>query len=266
MALNIKLLYGTKANLPAKKDGQLLFTTDEGAIYLDINGLRVNLYEALIAAAKTAGTDAQADVDALGAKVGTVADNKTVVEMINDVKALITGDGENEGDQSLAQKVAANAANIKVNTDAIAVLNGDATTTGSVAKQVADAVAQIVNGAPEAYDTLKELSDWLSSHETTAAGMNSQITANKNDIADLKAALGVTPPAEGEDPAPITSVEDTVQAAIDKLDVTDTAVDGEYVSSVSQTDGKITVTRKTLPSLDGLSWGTFESASGESTP
>lgn len=29
--------------------------------------------------------------------------------------------------------------------------------------------------------------------------------------------------------------------------VTDTAVDGEYVSSVSQTNGKITVSRKTLP-------------------
>lgn len=29
--------------------------------------------------------------------------------------------------------------------------------------------------------------------------------------------------------------------------VTDTAIDGEYVSSVSQTNGKITVSRKTLP-------------------
>ncbi|MFR7913775.1 hypothetical protein [Eubacterium ramulus] len=33
-------------------------------------------------------------------------------------------------------------------------------------KRVADAVAAIVNEAPEAYDTLKEISDWISGHET----------------------------------------------------------------------------------------------------
>lgn len=264
MALNIKLLYGKKESLPAQKDGQLLFTTDEGAIYLDINGARINLYELLIGEAKTAGTDAQKDVDALTAKVGEVADNKTVIEMINDVKALITGDGEDEGDQSLAQKVAANAANIKVNTDAIAVLNGDATTAGSVAKQVADAVAAIVNDAPEAFDTLKEISDWLSSHETSAAAMNTQITANKTDIAALKTALGVTEGEDGEE-TPIVNVEDAIKTAIDALDVEDTAATDEYVAAVSQTDGKITVTRKPLPSLDGLSWGTFEQAASETT-
>lgn len=38
-----------------------------------------------------------------------------------------------------------------------------------------------------------------------------------------------------------------INTAIADMDLTDTAVDGEYVSSVSQTDGKITVTRKPLP-------------------
>lgn len=38
-----------------------------------------------------------------------------------------------------------------------------------------------------------------------------------------------------------------VAAAIGALDVTDTAVSGKYVSAVSETDGKITVTRAALP-------------------
>lgn len=38
-----------------------------------------------------------------------------------------------------------------------------------------------------------------------------------------------------------------ITAEIEKLDVTDTAVANEYVSSVSETDGKITVTRVALP-------------------
>lgn len=62
---------------------------------------------------------------------------------------------------------------ISANTTAIEVLNG--TGAGSVSKQVADAVAQIVSDAPEAYDTLKEISDWITSHASSAAEMNSNI-------------------------------------------------------------------------------------------
>lgn len=41
----------------------------------------------------------------------------------------------------------------------------------------------------------------------------------------------------------------TTDDAIKALDVEDTAVDGKYVSAVSETDGKITVTRAELPTL-----------------
>lgn len=60
-------------------------------------------------------------------------------------------------------------------------------------KQVSDAIAAIVAEAPEAYDTLKEISDWISSHVDDAAAMNSQINTNKTDIADLKILIGQLP-------------------------------------------------------------------------
>ena len=82
-------------------------------------------------------------------------------------------------------------ASIKANTDAITVLNGDGD--GSVTKKVADAVASIVSDAPEAYDTLKEISDWISNHSSDAAAMNSQIQTNKTDIATLTALVGALP-------------------------------------------------------------------------
>lgn len=65
---------------------------------------------------------------------------------------------------------------VSTNTNAIATLNGSGD--GSVAKQVSDAVAKIVNDAPESYDTLKEISDWITSHSNDAAEMNSKIEAN----------------------------------------------------------------------------------------
>lgn len=80
---------------------------------------------------------------------------------------------------------------IKANSDAIDILNG--TGVGSVSKQVSDAVAKIVADAPEAYDTLKEISDWISSHTDDAAAMNSQINTNKTDIAGLKTLIGTLP-------------------------------------------------------------------------
>lgn len=82
-------------------------------------------------------------------------------------------------------------AGIQANTTAIATLNG--TGEGSVDKKVADAVAAIVADAPEAYDTLKEISDWISSHAEDASAMNSQINTNKTDIAALKALVGTLP-------------------------------------------------------------------------
>ena len=203
-----------------------------------------------IAAAKKAGTDAQADVDALEGKVGTVADGKTVVGLISeaktqadkgvtdaatakaaadaaqaDVDALETKVGTVPEKKTVVQMIAdaqaaatyddtAVKASIKANTDAIGVLNGADTVEGSVAKAVKTAqttlqsnidtvsgkvttlvgsvsgddtksartiaseeVAKIVAGADTAYDTLKEISDWISSHKSDASAMNSAIAA-----------------------------------------------------------------------------------------
>lgn len=83
------------------------------------------------------------------------------------------------------------AGRISANETAISTLNGEGE--GSVKKQVADAVAAIVADAPEAYDTLKEISDWISSHASDASAMNTQINTNKSDIATLKTLIGTLP-------------------------------------------------------------------------
>lgn len=100
---------------------------------------------------------------------------------------------------------------IKANTDAIGVLNG--TGEGSVDKKVADAVASIVADAPASYDTLKEISDWISTHESGASAMNSSIQANKTDIANLAKLVGTLP--EGEDSATIVAYIDKKVGAVD---------------------------------------------------
>lgn len=65
----------------------------------------------------------------------------------------------------------------------IATLEGEEE--GSVRKIVADAIAGIVADAPESLNTLKEISDWLTSHASDAAAMNTAIQKNTSDVTSL---------------------------------------------------------------------------------
>ena len=120
--------------------------------------------DSAIAAAKKAGDDAQADIDALEVKVGTVPADKTVVEMIADAQSAATYD-----DTALAGRVTT--VEGKVST----LIGSDASK--SARTIASEEVAKIVAGADESFDTLKEIADWISTHKTDATAMNSAITA-----------------------------------------------------------------------------------------
>lgn len=60
---------------------------------------------------------------------------------------------------------------------------------GQITAEVTAKIAEIVANAPEDLDTLKEIADWISAHANDAAAMNTQITANKNDITALQTSV-----------------------------------------------------------------------------
>jgi hypothetical protein len=161
-----------------------------------------------VADAKKAGTDAQASVNTLSDKVGTVPADKTIVQMIADAQKAATYD-----DSTVK-------ASIKANADALTKLNGADTVEGSVAKTVKDAVAAEQTRAEgkeqenataiasvksrvdtfladadlttNAVDTLKELQDYITNHGTEAAGWTAKISANEAAIkAEETRATGV---------------------------------------------------------------------------
>ena len=66
----------------------------------------------------------------------------------------------------------------------------------------AEEVAKIVNGADESFDTLKEIADWISSHKTDAASMNSAIKA----LEDICKGIG----GEGEKATVVAYVTDAI--------------------------------------------------------
>lgn len=90
-------------------------------------------------------------------------------------------------DSELRGLIGDNVDAIAANTRAIATLNGDAATAGSVAHtatEIAAAkVAEIVANADADFDTLKEIADWILNDTTGAADM-------ANDIAALQTLVG----------------------------------------------------------------------------
>lgn len=55
-----------------------------------------------------------------------------------------------------------------------------------VTKEISDKIAEVISDAPENFDTLKEISDWISGHENDASAMNSAIKDNKSAITTLQ--------------------------------------------------------------------------------
>lgn len=242
---------GLRENLPAEiKNGAIYVTTDERAVYFDIDdstririgdfqefatleGLKANenpsttaLYyvDELNALAKFNGTEyiqINLDTGAIAAKTEGEGNAFTGVSYDPDTRTLTFTAGETfTTEADVNRQIASKVGNLvlgeetfstvkeyvdkktdgiatdtaletltqRVTTteNALSTLNGGKTEAGSIAKQITDAIAEIIADAPDAFDTLKEISDWIASHTDSASAMNSKILANEEAIGALE--------------------------------------------------------------------------------
>lgn len=191
--------------------------------------------DAAIAAAKKAGTDAQADVDALKAKVGTVPADKTVVKMIEEAQTAATYND------------AAVKADIKKNADAIGVLNGSGE--GSVDKKITDAFNDFATKVSDdgVVNSYKELIDWAATHGSEAAQMAGEITKIQ---AILKGIGG-----EGESATVVAYVTEAIKAL--KI--------GDYAKAADLTAlaGRVTTAEASITTLTGEGAGSVKKAQAD---
>lgn len=143
-----------------------------------------------------------------------------------------TVDGLQSSINTLRADVDTNKESIKANTDAIAVLNGDKDTEGSVAYQIAAVVA----GADADFDTLKEIADWIATHPDSVATINAAIKGNSDAIADLKDLVGTDP------------VADQIATAIEELNIADYAKAADLEDAIED----ITANADAIEELQGL--------------
>lgn len=159
-------------------------------------------------------------IDGLGALASK--DEVTEAELGADLATKINGKADQTTVDTLEDKVDA-----LVGEDA----NKSARTIAS------EEVAKIVAGADESYDTLKEISDWISSHTTDAASMNSAILA-------LQAIVdGIGDTESGEKATVVAYVTDAIAA----LNI------GDYAKAADLTAlaGRVTTAEGKLDTLTG---------------
>lgn len=240
---------------PLLVDGKLTWvepssTTVEG-LAAEIEGIKTRLsaVETTVGNAESGLVKDVADnttaIAGINTKIGTVAEGKTLVEMISDAQTAATYD-----DTALVGRVAAIEGDYLKSSDKTALETKMAT---DISTAKTETIAAIMGeaGIDEKYDTLKEIADWILSDTTSSAQLVTRVTNIENDYlkgADKTALQGEIDALEtfvGSLPegAVSTTVVAYIKEVVDGLKIGDYAKAADLTAlanRVSIAEGKIT--------------------------
>lgn len=167
------------------------------------------------------------NVEAIETKIGSSTDATTADTIYGYINKKTAGIATSANLDALTTRVGTAETDIDNLQTAVDTLNGDSTVEGSVKKITADAVAAIVADAPEDYDTLKEIADYIASDKTNAATMTSDISALKTKVGN-------------------STVSSQIDAKINALDADITSASSQGITvQVTETDGKVSAVKVT---------------------
>ena len=140
---------------------------------------------------------------------------------------------------------------VVANKDAIATLNGDAETDGSVAKAVAVAKSELVNGASEGYDTLSGLETKIKAVDQKVTDKN--VSAEGDDYVTASAEGNKVTVAASESTKASLALADSALQAADKTELNNliTAETKAREDAVALVDNKVTALTETFETYTG---------------
>ena len=206
-------------------------TTGQKIATVTINGTPTDVY------APTGGSPGTGPVTSVNSQTGDVVLD---VDDINDVVIASAADGD---------VLAYDLANTKWKNKALSIPTVTDTYSGTSSNAMSGKAVK------QALETLDVTDSAVSGKYVSAVSeTDGKITVTR---ADLPTIPTITDTYSGTSSDGMSGK--AVKSAIDALDVTDSAVSGKYVSAVSETDGKITVTRANLPTVSIAGDGTASS-------
>lgn len=156
-----------------------------GAVYASVSK-NIKPYTDGVTAIKSGESRVLRDIYNIDNGIGTFyvvsnTDGKIELESANDVnfKCFSVKGGETTYDDTAIKADISNLQNEKAD-------KSDVYTKTETDNKITEKVAEIVSDAPEDFNTLKEMSDWIASHENDASAMNSAIQSNANNISSLQ--------------------------------------------------------------------------------
>lgn len=185
-------------------------------------------------AAQTSTGDVVADLAALTNRVGALETSVNGIK--TEIGAKAAGETAATGiykyvDDKVAAATPEGYAGVKADvTKLVGADKGEDGRANKTVREIAsEEVAKIVNGADASFDTLKEVSDWISTHGTDAAAMNTQINNNKAAIEKLNGTAET-----------VGSVANTVNTAINGALKADGKDKYALAADLTTANGKIT--------------------------
>lgn len=161
-----------------------------------------------------------------------------------------TADNNTEAIEGHGTRLTTAEGNITNLQNAVTLLNNGADVEGSVLNTVNKQIATVVDGAPAAFDTLKEIAEWIGSDEANTGAAETLVSyGNRLDA------------LESADESFGTRLT-TAEGDIDKLEAADTAIRGEFAAADTALEEKLmgdATAGTTLGSLQGA----IESNDGE---
>ena len=131
-------------------------------------------------------TQTEKDIDAIEADYLKAADK---TELANSIKAIADDYLKAADKQELSKAISDEKDRAmlaeKANADAIALLNNNAETAGSVDYKIAQAVASIMENPDATMNSINELVTWVNDHAEDALELSNQVSANKGAIEKL---------------------------------------------------------------------------------
>lgn len=137
----------------------------------------------------------------------------------------------------------------------LANLNAEITRATEAEQDLNSRIDNLIGGEAlnDAFDTLKEVSDWLVANDSGADKVIDDIAIlNGSDTTEGSVAHSIAQAITAE----VTNRNVAIDSKINELNVSDTPVDGQYVSGVSETNGVINVSRANLPTYTLISGST----------
>lgn len=260
------------ADTDGSKKGQYLkytYITAEGnnsVVYVDVSKFLVESEFKNGLSVSNAG-EVSVKIDATSEGFLTVGTNGVklsgVTAAIDSAKTEIIGGATNKTLKALEDKLAKEAetarAAEKTNANAIATLNGDKTTNGSVAKAVADAKKELLGDAATEYNTLGKLEDRIQAVDAKASSAHTEVVAKtdghvKVAVADSTDGTHKVVTVSENDIASssaLTTEVNRAKAAEDKIEASvGLAADGSHVKATGNYTKNATTVVGEISALD----------------